>query len=175
MYRLTPDVQQSLKDPFGELLKGSQPDVFNPILEELMQAEYVIAVGDMTALNLIRAGIQPGLCVIDEKTKRSRHINGVKETLLDFGYDIVSVTSPASTISDALWSAMDRYIMCREKVAILVYGEEDLATIPAVMLAPNGAVVCYGQPDEGVVVIRVTTEIKDKVKSLLEGMEVMEE
>jgi len=175
MYRLTHDVQRSLKQPFGELLIGNQPDVFDTVLQELMEADVVIAVGDMTSMNLIRAGIRPIICVFDEKTHRNRYIQGMRETFSDFGYRVVSVSNPPATISDELWTAMDRYIRGQEKVAILIDGEEDLATIPAVLLAPDEAIVCYGQPDEGAVVIRVTDEMREKTRSLLEKMEVVEE
>ena len=175
MYKLTPEVQEVIKQPHGDLLAGDQPDVFDSVMAELTQAHCVIAVGDLTSLNLVRAGIKPRLCVVDGKTQRNQKMEGIIVMLEDSGYKVVKVLNPPATISDGLWEAMDRYISCREKVAILVDGEEDLATIPAVLLAPDGAVICYGQPDEGVVLIRVNDEIKEKTKSLLEKMEVVEE
>ena len=36
-------------------------------------------------------------------------------------------------------------------VTVLVDGEEDLAVIPLVMAATDGAIVLYGQPHQGVV------------------------
>ena len=40
---------------------------------------------------------------------------------------------------------------------IVVEGEEDLATLPAILYAPPGSVVVYGQPDEGSVLVKVNS------------------
>ena len=53
---------------------------------------------------------------------------------------------------------------------VLIEGEEDLLTIPAVMEAPLGAVVFYGQPLEGVVAVRVDEESKAGARAILKGM-----
>jgi len=54
-----------------------------------------------------------------------------------------------------------------------VCGEEDLATIPAVVYAPIGSIVIYGQPKEGVVLIKVTPETKLRFAEMLRNMEVV--
>jgi len=43
-----------------------------------------------------------------------------------------------------------------------VTGEEDLLALPAIVLAPLGSVVLYGQYDKGVVINEVTEELKKK-------------
>jgi uncharacterized protein (UPF0218 family) len=48
-----------------------------------------------------------------------------------------------------------------------VDGEEDLATLPAVVAAPDGASVVYGQPDEGMVLVEVTPETRAEMRELL--------
>ncbi len=50
---------------------------------------------------------------------------------------------------------------------MLVDGEEDLA-LPAIVAAPEGASVVYGQPDEGMVHVRVTAEAKAEMRTLLD-------
>jgi hypothetical protein len=52
-------------------------------------------------------------------------------------------------------------------MVILVEGEEDLAVIPLILAAPEGAMVLYGQPGEGVVVCEVTDAAKEKAETLL--------
>jgi hypothetical protein len=54
-----------------------------------------------------------------------------------------------------------------ELVRIVVNGEEDLAVIPAVVEAPLGAAVVYGQPNKGMVIIAITQERKKKAKQLM--------
>ncbi len=57
------------------------------------------------------------------------------------------------------------------KVGIIVEGEEDLLTIPAVLLAPNRAIVIYGQPGTGAVVVNINEESKKHYRNLAKQME----
>ncbi|HUR25411.1 MAG TPA: DUF359 domain-containing protein, partial [Candidatus Thermoplasmatota archaeon] len=52
-------------------------------------------------------------------------------------------------------------------VRIVVEGEEDLLGIPCFLEAPPGAIVLYGMPNQGVVVVRVDAAFKAKVAALL--------
>ncbi len=54
-----------------------------------------------------------------------------------------------------------------KKTVIKIEGEEDLLALPLVLLAPLESVVLYGQPDQGVVLIRVTETKKNEVLTLL--------
>ncbi len=54
---------------------------------------------------------------------------------------------------------------------MLVDGEEDLVVLPAIMIAPDGASVVYGQPDEGMVHVVVDDEVRREVRALLERFE----
>ena len=56
-------------------------------------------------------------------------------------------------------------------VRLLVNGEEDLLVIPACIHAPANAVVLYGQPGRGLVVVPVSDEIKTRMQALLDMME----
>jgi len=49
----------------------------------------------------------------------------------------------------------------------VIKGEEDLLTLPAILLAPLGAIVIYGQKDVGAVVVEVTEEIKQKISNII--------
>ena len=57
---------------------------------------------------------------------------------------------------------------------IVVDGEEDLATLPAILYAPLGSVVIYGQPNEGSVLVNVTSEMKLKIDKFMKQMIVEE-
>ncbi len=60
---------------------------------------------------------------------------------------------------------------CEHPIRIFVLGEEDLAVMPAVVLAPLSSIVIYGQPSSGCVLIRVTREKKKEMRELLKQME----
>lgn len=71
------------------------------------------------------------------------------------------------TLVLAISKAIKQYIRTGGKQIIKVVGEEDLAALPAILLAPLGSVVFYGQPGEGVVVVEVTEEEKGRLVDLI--------
>ena len=50
---------------------------------------------------------------------------------------------------------------------IRIEGEEDLLTMPAILLSPLGTYIIYGQFEVGMVVVEVTEEIKDMIKRFI--------
>jgi uncharacterized protein (UPF0218 family) len=52
-------------------------------------------------------------------------------------------------------------------VRIVVSGEEDLLALPLFVMVPNGSVVLYGQPLEGMVIVRIDEKIRWKARDLL--------
>ncbi len=54
---------------------------------------------------------------------------------------------------------------------MVVDGEEDLLTLVAVLCAPENSLVVYGQPHEGIVVVKVTEKTKRKIRRIVEAME----
>jgi uncharacterized protein (UPF0218 family) len=69
------------------------------------------------------------------------------------------VINPAGMITTSLIKALNK----PKTSLIVIDGEEDLAVIPAVLLNPLGTYVYYGQPDEGIVEVKITPEIKQTV------------
>jgi uncharacterized protein (UPF0218 family) len=51
-----------------------------------------------------------------------------------------------------------------------VDGEEDLLTLIAVLNAPEKSLVVYGQPYEGIVVVKVTAKKKAEAMEILKAM-----
>ena len=65
---------------------------------------------------------------------------------------------------------MKRAFAGEKPVMVLIDGEEDLLTIPAVIEAPLGAVVFYGQPFEGVVAVKVDERSKASARETVQRM-----
>ncbi|WP_297089749.1 GTP-dependent dephospho-CoA kinase [Thermococcus sp.] len=171
LFVLTPELRRELKAPLGELVEGEIPEPYRMIRGELEKARHVVTVGDVVTENVLRLGIKPSVAIYDHKTKR-REYNPDIET----GAVVMTVQNPAGTITKALLNAIRKGFGLAERgrrVYIKVCGEEDLAAIPAVLYAPYGSIVLYGQPDEGVVLIRVTPECKLKCGKLMSKMEVV--
>jgi uncharacterized protein (UPF0218 family) len=58
--------------------------------------------------------------------------------------------------------------MKEEDATIIVDGEEDLLAIPAVLEAPLRALIVYGQPSQGIVVVEASSQRKAKLAKLLD-------
>ena len=67
------------------------------------------------------------------------------------------------------WDAIREALRDREAL-ILVDGEEDLLAIPAVLESPDNALVIYGQPSEGLVVVTASAEKKSEVRKIVDRM-----
>ena len=153
-YRLPEDCRKYFREPFGPLF----PDIASAM--STFAGRMIIAVGDVVTHNLVDAGILPDLAVIDGSTMREPY-----DRALDLPVPEVGVLNPAGMITGALIRAI-KDAMDAGPCLIHVDGEEDLAVIPAVRAAPDGACVLYGQPGEGVVVVCVDAEARDKADKL---------
>jgi uncharacterized protein (UPF0218 family) len=162
--RLTPEVELLVRQPLGILIQGEIPQPYEILAVSHGDAP-IVAVGDVVTENLERVGILPTLSILDGKTKRA-DISGAEDKRRDA--DLV-IANPKGTITRELWEAIAKCDFQNRK--IFIDGEEDLATLPAILYAPMGSIVVYGQPDEGIVVVHVTDEKKNEIKSIIEKME----
>ena len=172
---LLPDELRSLlKEPLGRLYKGKGLECAKAMEKELLSAKKVAAIGDMTAFYLLKASIVPDLLVVDNKTKRMPVTDPVIEMLDHKSYKTVRVHNQAATLSIELIDLIRESLHGVEHVKIVVEGEEDLATLPAILYAPLGSVVVYGQPNEGSVLVDVTLERKLHIEEFMKRMIVEE-
>ncbi|WP_435334000.1 GTP-dependent dephospho-CoA kinase family protein [Haloarchaeobius sp. TZWWS8] len=154
-------------------LRGAFKEPMGPVetdAESLLQevSGPLVTVGDIVTYHVVRAGREPDVALVDERTKRERVDSEVRETVV---YPDVRVPNPAGALTEELVVALRAGLAADDPQTIFVEGEEDLATLPAVLAAPVGASVVYGQPDEGMVHVRVTEESKAEIRSLLDRMD----
>ncbi|WP_236626996.1 GTP-dependent dephospho-CoA kinase family protein [Palaeococcus pacificus] len=164
-------MREELKEPLGELIKGEIPQPYLESLEKFKSAPYLITVGDVVTENVVNLGLEPNVAIYDYKTEREAYMPKVEGKAI-----AMTVHNPPATITKALLNAIKKSVELIKRgreVHIKVCGEEDLATIPAVIYAPLGSLVIYGQPNEGVVLIKVTPEKKLRFAKLLRRMEVV--
>jgi uncharacterized protein (UPF0218 family) len=143
------------KEPFGELY-SSIDDVL-----PLIAGKVVYTVGDVVTHNLLKQGITPAVAVVDGCTMRAP----CSRMPVVHG-ECIRVRNPAGTITDELTRALGNAIR-NPPSTILVDGEEDLAVIPLVLAAPDGAIVLYGQPRKGVVLRAVDSEARRTAQKFL--------
>jgi len=172
---LLPDeLRTSLKEPLGRLYKGNGQECITAMEKELLFAKKVVAIGDMTAFYLLKASVVPDLLVVDNKTKRMPVSDRIIEMLDHESYKTIRVKNLAATISKDLIDLIQDSLNSDDHVKIVVEGEEDLATLPAILYAPMGSVVVYGQPNEGSVLVNVTPERKLYIEEFMKRMIVEE-
>lgn len=149
-------------------------ECINAMETELLSAKKIVAIGDMTAFYLSKAAIVPDLAVVDNKTKRMPVPDHVVKSLDHNNYKKIDVKNPPATLTKELIDLIRLSLSGDEKVKILVDGEEDLATLPAILYAPLGSVVVYGQPNEGSVLVDVNSEKKLQITEIMKRMIVEE-
>jgi uncharacterized protein (UPF0218 family) len=155
MLYLPEERRKHFKVPFGTLY----PNISDVL--PLIRGRIVYTVGDVVTYRLIQQGLRPEVAVIDGHTMRSP----CDRSPVMYAR-CISVKNPPGTISDEMMDGL-RQAVLHPPVLILVEGEEDLAVIPLVMIAPDGSVILYGQPGEGVVVRVVDTGAKEKAREML--------
>jgi GTP-dependent dephospho-CoA kinase len=163
-----------LKEPLGKLYKGNGLECVSAMKEKLLCAKKIAAIGDMTAFYLLKASIVPDLLVVDNKTKRMPVEDDVIEMLDHESYKTVRVINPAATLTKELMDLIRESLQSDRHVKIVVEGEEDLATLPAILYALPGSAVVYGQPNEGSVLVDVTSERKLHIEEFMKRMIVEE-
>lgn len=167
------DTDVLLRLPAAE--RGAFKDPIGPVYtdpEELLSAagSPLLAVGDVVATTLLEAGRPPDVAVVDGRTEREPIDEGMAATLAGLERT-VSARNPAGTITRSLVTAMATAIEATEPVRVVVEGEEDLAVLPAILLAPTGTTVVYGQPGRGMVAVTVTDRTRADADDLLERLD----
>lgn len=163
--KLPDSLRDQLKIPLGILLPESQADKEN-IQKHITGNPYLITVGDRTTEKMISFGLIPSLQIIDGQEKRKKReppkLSNATELLVD---------NPASEITPQGIDVIKKSFSMKAPIRILVNGEEDLLVLPVCIYAPENSLVMYGQPNEGLVITKITTEIRNKAQALLDLME----
>jgi len=163
---LPAEMRGELKEPMGPIFTDAER-----LLSEV--GDPLVAVGDVVTYHLEHAGTVPDVAVVDGLTKREEVEDRVAEGVARLGGETreVHVENPAGAVSRELARALKEAIVDPEPTLLVVEGEEDLVTLPAIVAAPLGASVVYGQPDEGMVLADVTDETKAEMRDLLSRMD----
>jgi len=168
-YRLNDKLRAYLKRPLGELLRGSPSNImeqFSNIVEKTSPTK-IFAVGDVATSNMVKYGIPADVYIVDNRVMREA-ISPIPLKMKR----VIHVKNPPGTVTPKAWEAISDASRQNVVTKIEVDGEEDLLVLPTVLNAPEGAIVVYGQPHEGMVVVQTTKEKKKEIKSLIKAMTV---
>jgi uncharacterized protein (UPF0218 family) len=164
MYQINDKIRVELKQPLGKLVIGQPPETMKYLKKELAKKKpsKLFAIGDCITLNLIKFSIEADLYVVDNKIMRKP----IQPLPLE-KIKTIKVKNPAGTITKEAFEAIRKGSKSSSVIRILVDGEEDLLTLPAIKFAPIGTLILYGQPKRGMVMVRVTNTIQKKVDRIL--------
>ena len=168
IHLLTDELRQELKKPQGLLIEGSFPETMKRLKElvEIIKPSLVISVGDIVTSHILKEGISLDVLVIDNKTMRKPIqpiVVNVDQTLY--------AKNPPGAITDEAWATIRQAIEEKGQTKVIIEGEEDLLTVVSVLSAPDNALVVYGQPQVGIVVVKVTAEAKEKMRRIIDSMD----
>jgi uncharacterized protein (UPF0218 family) len=167
-YNLTPELRMKLKQPLGTLIRGSFTETmsrFSDIVNK-QRPPSIISVGDTVSKNLAKNHIFPKLSIVDNKCMRKN----IQPVLLA-AEKTYRVRNPQGTITEEAVTAIHEALQTNQHAKMVVDGEEDLLTLVAIMQAPQDSFVLYGQPREGIVVVKVTADKKAEISEILRAME----
>ena len=162
--KLPDSLRDQFKTPLGILLSIGQDNKEN-IEKYLSNNPYLITVGDKTTEKMINFGLIPSLQIIDGFEKRQ------KRDLPKLGNATeLKIDNPAAEITLESIEIIKKAFSMTAPVRITVMGEEDLLVLPVCIHAPDNSIVLYGQPNEGLVLVEISTEIRNKAQTLLDLM-----
>jgi GTP-dependent dephospho-CoA kinase len=169
---LTPECLRILKEPFGNLIpdKNITRGRLHAILKN---AKKIISVGDATTERLISFGIIPNISVIDGKERRMKrgYMNNSlsnSDQTHESIFNELRCSNEAGTISKKAVEILQDALRTSSPVRIIVDGEEDLLALPLFLIVPEGSILMYGQPYEGLVVVKINSKIRKKAKDLMD-------
>lgn len=174
--KLPPHLRHELRKPIGKVITEI------PEFKNLKQNNSLsIAVGDIVVKHLRRNNTPADIEIYDFKTRRHMLDQNAFDEYRK--QDKKMYLNHSGTIStDAvkiIKESIDNYIrdianrVNRNIVQkIIIDGEEDLLTLPAILLAPLNSYVYYGQFDlNAMIQVTVTEEMKDHILNLLRKFE----
>lgn len=163
-YPLPEKLRSRLAKPLGVLYRMTPVDS-ESFATTVEKARMVITVGDRVTETVARLGRVPDVQIVDGKENRKKRTPPKVAHL-----SLAKVKNPAGTITLEAMDGIREAFRGKKPARVLVEGEEDLLAIPAVIFAPLGAAVYYGQPGEGIVMLRVDEALKARNRALLKSM-----
>ncbi|OYT43738.1 MAG: hypothetical protein B6U88_00070 [Candidatus Aenigmarchaeota archaeon ex4484_56] len=149
---LKTEYREELRKPLGKLIKD---------ISKLKKYKDVVTVGDKTTQTFLDFGIIPRLSIVDYRIERNKITYKYRQKFKE----VKKSKNRRGTISYEAIEIIDQSLKCNNCL-IEIDGEEDLLVLP-VILKLNKGVACYGQPKEGIVLVKINREIKERVTNML--------
>jgi hypothetical protein len=163
-YRLPEEMRAELAKPLGRLFKPNEISS-QAFVATVKQAAFVVTVGDRVTETFGKTGRTPDVMIVDSmenrKPRQPPDVSFVSNYVAD---------NPPATITESALKAIKDAFAGPKPARVLVVGEEDLLAIPAIVLAPDSASVFYGQPGQGIVLVKADQAAKARSGAILRRM-----
>ena len=156
MLKLPDHLRDKLKKPFGKIYKDI-PHINGEL----------ITVGDVVTKSALEKNMRIKLAIFDLKTKRNIPVK------LNHKFKRLFKTfNPPGYISDDAIEKI-KYIsqLNDDDIGLYVDGEEDLLALAVIKYFPKNIFLAYGLPDKGVVLLKITDELKKEINEILNKFE----
>jgi cytidyltransferase-like protein len=158
---LPENLRSMLQKPWGKLLTDIPGNI---------DGTKTIVVGDATAQKFNRKNSGQFLSIVDFLIQREIKFHQVS----DLGFssqNILQIKNPPGVVTAELFKAIQSAFKTKTQTVILIDGEDDLAVLPVLLIAPLGFNIFYGQPDQGLVQVEVSEENKEKAYQLAQNFD----
>jgi cytidyltransferase-like protein len=151
-----------LSKPMREYFSKLQCNLVTEASETNHSEDLRIVIGDTSLEQFITNGWQYDLGIFDGKRQRK----SVSSDILD-SLDSQKTTNKAGFIQTEATTKISDWFKNKDFKHLFVNGEEDLTAVIAILTAPLGTYIYYGQPNEGMVECIVSEDLKEEVYKIL--------
>ena len=162
---LPEDKRDVFKKPIGRDFKEEE-------IIKLDKGSKLVTVGDVVSLVVRKHGVVPFLSIYDGMTERHR-MTEFSSMVEENRWDLIEVRNPPKMITAELLEAVKNAFEGKTHI-IKVEGEEDLATVACMALAPYGTNIVYGWPGKGMKLVTTSEPVRNEAITLIEMMEELE-
>lgn len=169
---LPQNLREELRKPLGTVIAGEENTLLKTAKKAFgfikkTQPVMTIAVGDIVAATLERVGFSADLRIVDLRSRRKN----LFESQNNLSNSSLSIINNPGTISESAVSeiqqSIDGFLETKKKQLLVIRGEEDLLTLPSILLSPLNSIVFYGQINLGIVAVLVTEDKKKEIAQLV--------
>jgi cytidyltransferase-like protein len=173
--RLPKQLRPTFREPFGTVISATPQKIDDGMKKALKfikskPLEPIICVGDVVTHSILKFKKTPKLSIVDLKVQRRIRYKRVSEIGPITDLPRYKVSNKAGSITKKLANSVHDALIKDSQSLIQVEGEEDLAALPCILLAPLGSAVIYGHFQHGLVVVEVTEAKKTEALKLLQQL-----
>lgn len=166
---LTDALRHKLKLPIGVLLKEEDIEF------EKLNKFKTITVGDVVTKTFNKR-ILHKISVIDFYVGRKKTFSGLCELGFSGQEKVIKAGNPAGFLTPSLFKSVIKlfsFLNAEKRLILRIDGEEDLAVLPFLIIAPLGFSIFYGQPNEGIVRLDVNEKNKNTARALVYNFKIL--